>query len=159
MITNSLNIIDPNNTGPFEPGDTQIDSNGNISVYTTDTSIGTGTLLIDGSATSTISSSNLLYGNGTGTWATINPYIYGSDTPTDYTINGHVLKMNRGLENAEISFISLIELNGYKYYDTCIKNGYHIVDDLKEKLEPIINQIKRSKKIKSILNKNNQTGC
>lgn len=152
-------MIDPNSTGPFESGDTKLDSNGTLSVYTTDTTIGTGTKLTN-IGTTTIGSSNLIYGNGTvATWATINPYAYNQGTPTDYTINGHTLKMNRELENSEISFIVLIELNGYKYYDSCIKKGYHILDDLKEKLEPIINQIKRSKKIKSILNKNNKTEC
>lgn len=70
----------------------------------------------------------------------------------DYYINDYKISIVGGLSSSDIILISLISINGVKMYDQLVKNGYHISDELKEQLEPIMTNLRRSELIKNIMN-------
>ena len=68
-----------------------------------------------------------------------------------YDVRGFALSMDRKLNNEEIMFLSLISINGYKFYKKCIDYKMNIGADFMVGLSPIMKQIKRSETIKNVL--------
>jgi len=71
--------------------------------------------------------------------------------PTKYKVGGHSFEMEYGLNNEEISFLSMITILGSDHYDNCLGNGYYIRPEIREKLDPIIKLMKRKETIGKVL--------
>lgn len=74
------------------------------------------------------------------------------DITYKYDINGVILEMNRKLTNDEIYLISLISINGSKFYDKCFEYGKQIDTEFDNRLSVVVKQLRRNETIDLVLN-------
>jgi len=127
-------------------------------MYNTYTSTSSSGSIFCGS-TSGISSGSICTINGS-TLSTITlasgSYFTLSQPKVKYTLMGETFEVEGNYSFDVSSFISLITVNGWRYYEEMLKNGISLTGDLKENIERMYLQHNRDQKIKDILETKNE---
>lgn len=78
-------------------------------------------------------------------------YFNISQPKVKYTIMGEEIEVDGNYTYEISSFLSLITVNGWRYYEEMLKNGIYLTGDLKSHLERMYIHHQRDQKIKDIL--------